>query len=186
MDLFILLSAERAFLDLMDSATKNKRRHFNLLRQGGFSLIEFLTTIAIMGIMFIIAVPSFREMQASMDRGRAIRQFEADIRKIQGIALSRGLRAIIVLDGSGSFYSIGLDYAPYSDTGVPDEIISRAAFPANVSLSVGDSIIFDSRGYLIDTDGNFSSTAIEMRQNGESFLSGNIPSNGFISFDPRE
>ena len=164
-----------------------KSFHRPCLSQLGFSLIEFLTVIAIMSIVFAFAVPSFREMELSMDRGRSVRQLEADIRKVQGIGLSRGLRAILQFDSTGSSYSVGLDYAPYSETGVADEILERGELPSTVSMMTSASpIIFDSRGYLINHEGNFTSVELYLRQDGAVFLSGHIPPNGFLSFDTRE
>ncbi len=60
----------------------------NYKKEGGFSLIELLTVMAIMGIIAVIALPNYFAMQKRLALNRAVQKLAHDIRKAQEMAMS--------------------------------------------------------------------------------------------------
>ena len=57
-------------------------------RQRGFSLIELLTVVGIIGVMSLVSVPAFLNYQRSLELKTAMRQFTADIRSARTRAVT--------------------------------------------------------------------------------------------------
>ena len=159
-----------------------------LKNKSGFSLIEMMVVVALIGLMAAIAVPSFRGL---MQKGRlkaAGREITMDLLLERASAISSGNPQVFVFDVTNGAWAVpGL--------GVPMTFTKRGYFGIAFQHSSGDPIQFkDSAGvatdnitfnpdgtlandltsytntpgvgkiYLIDTKGNMDKMTIEVSQ----------------------
>jgi len=146
----------------------------------GFSLAEMLVAVAIIGIVAGMFVQQFSDFQGSFKRSDAKQTFESDVLRIRNEAVSKGARALLVLNSTGDGYTAGLDYVPYSSSGSIDNTIFQRSFPYGVTATLSQSIIFDTRGYLIDLSGTFTTTAVTMMLDGNTFYTPTVFTTGAI------
>ncbi len=126
------------------------------MRSRGFTAIELLVAIGLVGILTTFAWPELKALQSSYQRQDTRASFEFDLRRARAEAMSRGARAIITFAANGKSYSIGEDHLPYNTTSAtPDSIMYSTRLPSSTSifLSSGNKIIFNSHGFLSDVSG---------------------------------
>ena len=125
----------------------------------GFSLIEMLFTVALLGIALALAMPAFKGFRDTLARQQARTQLIADIRSARQTSVTRH-RSVVVAFGNGSSttnistYTLHTDLngnrvkdanEPRLSRSLPKRIqISKASFPGHP-----DSLIFDTSGLLI-------------------------------------
>jgi prepilin-type N-terminal cleavage/methylation domain-containing protein len=63
--------------------------------QAGFSLVEVLTVVAIVGILALVAVPNFITYLQSNKMKAAMRNFTADLRSMRQMAITQGVQTRI-------------------------------------------------------------------------------------------
>ncbi|MBX7144400.1 MAG: GspH/FimT family protein [Oligoflexia bacterium] len=137
----------------------DKSRILHVMR--GFTLLEVLVALCLLGMLTATAVPWVTKMKGSFDRRNARQGFEFDIRRARSEALSKGVRVVITVAANHKSYTIGRDVLPYDTAnGNPDTVLSVTDLPDNVTLSFSGSgtdankLIFTSRGFLSDIAGN--------------------------------
>jgi type IV fimbrial biogenesis protein FimT len=72
------------------------------LRQIGFSLIELLFTVTLMGILASLAIPSFRTMLVKRTVSAASDALVSDMRLARSEALKRSARTVICVSSDGA------------------------------------------------------------------------------------
>ena len=128
----------------------------------GFSLIELLTTLTIMGIVLAIALPSFGHFRDSMSLKRATAQELQDVRRARQLALTR--RApVVVRFGTPPTTTNITSYTIHVDTNSDrlvqsSETVTTHNLPSStrlssVNLSPVDSLTFDFSGLLLTGTG---------------------------------
>lgn len=70
-------------------------------KQKGFSLIELLTVIGIIGVMSLVSVPAFMNYQRSLELKNAMRQFTTDLRTAQRRAVTNMANVVVDVPDSG-------------------------------------------------------------------------------------
>ena len=65
------------------------RRIMNRHRSGGYSLMEILVVIAIIGILSLVTVPAFMNFQRRNQVRSALRSFTTDLRSFRQLSISR-------------------------------------------------------------------------------------------------
>jgi prepilin-type N-terminal cleavage/methylation domain-containing protein len=63
--------------------------------QSGFSLVEMLTVIAIVGILALVTVPNFMTFYQSNKMKVAMRNFDSDLRTIRQLSIAQGVQTRI-------------------------------------------------------------------------------------------
>lgn len=63
--------------------------------QSGYSLIELLVVVALIGVISLVSVPNFISMYRSSKIKGAIRQFTSDVRNARQIAVSENTRTMV-------------------------------------------------------------------------------------------
>lgn len=147
----------------------------------GFTAAELVVAIGITGILMLVGIPRYIELNQSFARDKAIREFESVVRRARSEALRRGTR-VILTSTSGTDYQLGVDIAPFSNTLVPDSVISRYVLPTNTTLTLTQNIAFSTRGLVIDTFGDPTTVNASFLYSGSNFCSASILSSGVVQF----
>ena len=139
--------------------------------------------MTILAVIASIAFPDYGELAASFNRQNALNQIEFDFRRARGEALSTGTRGIISFSSGGNVYSYGFDYVPYASPAAAESEEFRRELPANITVASDIPVLFDSRGYLVDVNGNLTTANLTLSYDGASFCTGSVLSTGTISFN---
>ncbi|MBE9048315.1 prepilin-type N-terminal cleavage/methylation domain-containing protein [Pleurocapsales cyanobacterium LEGE 10410] len=111
---------------------------YNVLRKSdkGFTLIEIITTVIIVGVLASIAAPNFLGMLNQTRIKDGLGQVEGAIREAQRLAIRRGkpCRILFTTDGTGSsIVEIAPDSGSVSYSGC---LLSTRELPDSVSFSL--------------------------------------------------
>lgn len=154
-----------------------------LSEEAGQSLLELLVVLAITFLLACVGVPGFAELKQSISRNSARNQINFDLSRTRAEAMAKGARAIMRFNETGSGYTVGLDYYPYASSPMIEQTLFVSTLPGNVSLSGVQDLIFDSRGYLIDTAGSPVDLNIYLNDLAGCFLTATIyPIGGIYYF----
>jgi general secretion pathway protein H len=82
-------------------------------RASGFSLIELLVVLVILGIVYALAGPAFDLGGTGVDTTGAARQLAAGLRKARSTAIAAGHDAALTLDVDGRKFSVTGDTKVY-------------------------------------------------------------------------
>jgi prepilin-type N-terminal cleavage/methylation domain-containing protein len=156
-------------------------RNYRIEGERGFSILELCVVMAILAILAAIAVPDYSEVSGSFNRQASVSQVEFDLRRARAEALAAGTRGVVSIGGGGAQYSFGFDYLPYAEPAAAETEEFRRRLPAKITFSSSVELIFDSRGYLVDEDGNLTSAALSLSFDGTSFCSGTVLSTGTVT-----
>lgn len=152
-------------------------------KQNGFTLIEMMATVSLLGILMLVAVPEAISMYNSVNRNSARKSVISSVNQAKSIAQREGAIAIYeTLDG-GTTYRLGVDRFPYSTPPVIEEVISTGKFPVSLSVPLISKVFFDSRGYLVDSSGSLTTKSFSLKENSSSVTSFTVYASGMITHD---
>jgi prepilin-type N-terminal cleavage/methylation domain-containing protein len=151
-----------------------------LVAERGFSLLEVLTALAISSILALTAVLNVPEVMESFKRSEARQQLFYDIKRARNEASASGARTVMRIDGSGTSYAVGLDRFPFSSTMSMDSQLFLRELPNRITLNQSQTLVFDPRGYLIDSAGDLTTTTLTLSSVGTDFYSANVYPTGYI------
>lgn len=160
-----------------------------LKKSAGFSLIDLLVAIAIMGIIGFLGLPQIRNISASFDRLNARTIFIQDLKQAQAKALTEGCRGIFTFYPDYTGYSFGCDYLAYDTSSPPraDTLAFSRSFPTGISVTPSDQIIFNSRGLPVDDNDIITTVSVNfVDSSGDEiypFASGTLFATGLFAFD---
>jgi len=150
----------------------------------GFTLIEIAAVLTLLIILTLASVQTLISMRGSFDRHNASKQFQFDLRRAQAATLAEGTRGVIDLTSASSTYTYGYDRLPYSQVSITaDEDVFITNLPLGVTIQTDTPIIIDSRGFLIDDDGDPTTVSVEFFHNGSSYDTATIYTSGLIEYD---
>lgn len=151
-------------------------RHLTPVRRlRGFTLVEMMVTLTLLGILMMAGVPSFQAFKRSSELSASTNSFVALLGAARGEALKRGLNAVVV-PSDGSNWASG--WTAFIDKSIPvnnsydaatDELIARSGEPLSTGLSMTKThasgfFKFNGAGYTI-TGGGLGGTTIEIARN---------------------
>ncbi len=148
-------------------------------RERGFSLADLLVTITICGLIAATAIPQYRDVTAVLARDAAVKQLDFDVRRAKADAVAQGVRTVLTIASDDSSYTVGVDRVPFSSPPVADEVITNGKLPYSTKVSTTNNrLVFDSRGFLVDDNGNPITGLLTFTQNGATFATGTVYSTG--------
>jgi len=105
--------------------------NFQFIRKG-FSLIEFLIVISIIGILVGISIPVFKQFQPSLQLNGAVRNLVTDLRYTQQLTVTEQVEYCLQLFKSEKKYQIIQcgETQPIKEVSLPGEIIELTINPA--------------------------------------------------------
>lgn len=127
-------------------------------RSSGFSLIELLIAIALLGILIAIGIPALSGYRDTLAKQQARTQLIADLRSARQTSVTRH-RSVIVAFGNGAVTTNILTYTIHTD--LNGNRVKDANEPSlfrrlpnrvkisQVTMSPSDSLIFDTSGLLV-------------------------------------
>lgn len=89
----------------------------------GFSLIEILVVLFLIGLAYALAAPTIGSGAASLELKSATRQLAAALRKARGVAITQRQEAVLSLDVTAKKFAVSGEIKAY-------------ALPMNVELSL--------------------------------------------------
>jgi Tfp pilus assembly protein FimT len=155
----------------------------NWICEKGVSIHEMVVTLAIIGLLISVAVPSFSSLTQAQNKRAAREAFEAFLKEAQATAIKNGARYVLTARASGANYAAGTDYPPYNSPVNPDSTAKRLNFPKNITIVAATRIVFDARGQLVDSAGLPTSSTITMSNNGSIFATATLYSTGAFIYN---
>lgn len=153
-----------------------------LADERGFGLLEVLVTLFISLYVLASALIGQSQLTSSFNRAISLKQLEGDLRRGRSEAVAAGARAVVTVSADGTGYTLGLDYAPYSDPAASDEVLLQSNLPLGVTLVTTQPITFDPRGYSIEADGSAQTVVANLAQRGDQFATGTLFAAGYFEF----
>lgn len=132
----------------------------------GVSILEVIVVVGILSLLISMAVVSLQSLYRTFDKSHAIQEFLFDVRRAKNSALSEGAR--IIFDFGTDGYTVGIDRAPFSSPAAGDEILWMKNFERGVYIDADSDFIFDSRGMLIDVNGNLNAPGVSVHAHGSN------------------
>lgn len=148
-------------------------------REAGFTLIELLITLAVAGVLMMVAVPSFVQFQRNARLSDAVSSFISAANAARANAMKQGVNTYLV-SATGTNWSSG--WLVYSDTnwnqvfneGTEDVVLRREALGTDLTIItlgvtggpnslVDGYLMFNGSGYPRLKNGNFSNGRIEIK-----------------------
>lgn len=169
---------------------RHQTRGTESLRERGYTLIEALVVVAIIGMISVIAVPNFIQFQRAGKVKSSLRNLTSDLRAARQRAVTLQNRAMISF-GTGT--TDGVSYTIYTGTRQADGTYAWTEFrptPQSVATKQLEKTVYFNSTDFIDSqpatpDGKFD---VIFRENGEVFYTG-AETPGFrnivIQGDPR-
>jgi type IV fimbrial biogenesis protein FimT len=133
--------------------------------RGGFTLVEILITIAILGILVVIAVGNFGGMSEKYKVEAETKQLYADLMDARGRAMQRNRMFFVRFAGTGPGYT---GYATYEDTNDPPD--GNGSWDNTADTMVTSVTI----AHTITTALPGSVNAFQFNRNGIASATGNI------------
>ena len=123
-------------------------------RTAGFSLIEMVTVLVMLGILVGIAAPSMRGMTATTKLERAREQLMGDLLYARMLAIRSGQSATLCPLPSQNGYQIRRDDTDCTSTDVVKSYNLEVEYPG-IELEVENGFFrFDSRGFAVERPGS--------------------------------
>ena len=154
-----------------------------LYLSNGFTLLELLLVLIIISVTVAFASPALARLLESYARLSVQQRFESDLKHAASLAASSATRVIFSVAASGDSYSYGADYLPYNTPPQPDSETFRTTLPASFSLSPRRTLLFDSRGFLVDSQGDPAGCSFTLSQNNLAAVTATIYPTGIVAFD---
>jgi type II secretory pathway pseudopilin PulG len=138
----------------------------NTQESSGMTMVEMIASLGIISIVGAIGIVNLPELTGSLDRNNLRHTLELDITRSQADASSMGSRVVFVFSNGGRTYRAGFDNLPYSDPPAIDTNIFTRTLKDSLAITPSQQIIFDSRGFLVNSLGQLTTTTVTVLRNG--------------------
>ncbi len=121
------------------------------MRQRGFSLVELLVVMTLIGILLAIATYNWSQMQTKSAIENQIKMIHADLMEVRLQALyTKTARVVNISDRQYKAYAT-------TDTTVPPVVVKQLTYPVTWTPAESTSLTFDAQGLM---NGNEKSLCI--------------------------
>ena len=145
---------------------KNKIIPFNRF---GFTLLEIITVLAIMGIVMTISIPVYRQIQPNIELSATARQITTDLRQAQQLAVTEQVIYSVEFNIVDSSYEI-----INTDS---EQVFKQETISANIKINsitdlTDDTVSFNATGAALEsgtitlTNRKNASSTIEIKPSG--------------------
>lgn len=165
---------------IKDKIRQNRTAVKSGIRVAGFTLIEYMVVLTLSMMLVAIAVPNFAALDASFRRMQGRSQVEGDILYARSLALKEGGRVAIIPSQDGTSYKINVGHAPYGAYPGTSTEISARSFPSGVTLVSRDPLVFDSKGHLVNADGEMVKASLVLSWKAKPFVTISLCPMGFV------
>jgi Tfp pilus assembly protein FimT len=150
----------------------------------GFSIFELLVVLSFTAIMVAAAVPKMSEFRQVMHKNSAEFQVVQHFRWLQAKAVEQGCRGILIVSQNKRSYTMGCDYIPFDDSADPqfDTLLDTHHLPGEVRMDIDDIVVFNTRGQVINSQGNLQTRTVTLFYYSEPFKTGNLRATGFFDY----
>lgn len=141
----------------------NDRSDMNIRKRadGGYSIAELLTVVAIIGIIVLVSVPNFAQYMRSAKLKSAMRQLTYDVRSARQRAVSRNefTRVRFTFDAKNSAYVIE-ESADGTNWSTKPVLTKSVVAPLSLTKGNTDAIVFRSDGSTVIADPKISTQTV--------------------------
>ena len=152
----------------------------NAAKQKGFSLYELLGVMTLIGILSATGLQQYAITLQSFTKMGAIQQFKTDVRRAKLESLAQGGHGVLSESDGNHGYAMGIDYLPYGVSPTIEKQLFVTSFSEHITISLSASLIFDSRGFLIDSTGVPTTAAFSLSYDETEYCTGDIYSSGIV------
>jgi Tfp pilus assembly protein FimT len=151
----------------------------------GFTVTELLVVLSCTAIMVAAALPRLNDFREVVHRNNAEFQVVQHLRWLQAKAVEQGCRGILTVSNDNRSYSMGCDYIPFDESSSPDfdTLFSTYPLPGEVRINVDDTIVFNTRGQVINPAGNLQTRTLTLSYYASPFKTGTLRPTGFFDYN---
>ncbi len=125
------------------------------------------------------------ETLGAFKRMDSLNRFESDLRRARIESITQGGRGIVEMNASGHGYQMGIDYWPFNAGSDIEATLFAANFGSEINLNASDTIIFNSRGFLVNQSGVPTTVTFTFSFRGGEFCAGSVFSSGVLELNCR-
>jgi prepilin-type N-terminal cleavage/methylation domain-containing protein len=148
------------------------RKMFKMNNRAGFSLMELMVTIAIIGILAAVVIPSGISWRRNAQFNSAVREVKANMERMRMFAIRSNLPAdVVFVDGANTFSTVKRSRAGGVLVALPAQVFQLGPGITLASTFTGDVLNFNNRGLAFNAGVPNPGT---VTVNGPSGLTNNI------------
>lgn len=137
--------------------------------------------MVVISLVGTAGVLSYKRLTDSYRQYAGRVQFQADLARAKSEALNEGARSVVRFNETGSGYTVGIDFHPFNDPPAIEETLVSRDFPQSIIATPQNDIIFDSRGFSVDSTGYPTSVTLTFFQNSALLGRINIAVTGIVT-----
>ena len=165
---------------------RQRERKERMSYQKGFSLVELMIVIALMGIMAAIATPALQKYAINRNLKSAARDITSDFLMCKARAIAENTVYRIVFDKVGNSYEIGKgDSVSPFESFVPPQIKYLSNFGSDIEYDIGSPDFTFGQNCYFQTRGTVTNRTLVLKNSRNSIakITTNITGRTYVDFN---